>query len=67
MTQPDPFVPTIVWRRGYSHPSREPVEVDVHDGRAEHVLSGPYRMAEGAKIEVIDGKVLWTGGRSNPT
>ncbi|MBK5400509.1 hypothetical protein JFU47_27955 [Pseudomonas sp. TH39(2020)] len=64
MNQQDPFAPGIAWRRGFANPNREPVVIDVHDGRAEYVLSGPYRMAEGSKIEVIDGKVLWTGGRS---
>lgn len=66
MTHQDPFSPTIAWRRGVNHPEREPLEIDVQDGCAEHILSGPYRMAEGAKIEVIDGKVLWTGGRPRP-
>jgi hypothetical protein len=66
MTQSDPFAPTIAWRRGFAHPNREPVEVDVHDGRAEYLLSGPYCMSEGSKIEVVDGKILWTGGRSRP-
>ena len=61
MTQLNPFTPVVVWRRGLTHPAREAVEVDVHDGRAEYSLSGPYRMAEGAKIEVIDGKLLFTG------
>lgn len=64
MNQPDPFSPTIAWRRGIENQKREPIEVDVQDGRAEYVLSGLYRMSEGAKIEVVDGKILWTGGRS---
>lgn len=67
MSQPDPFSPTIAWRRGFTNPSREPVEVDVQDRRAEYLLSGPYRMSEGSKIEIVDGKVLWTGGRFKPT
>jgi len=67
MSQPDPFAPTIGWRRGVNHPDRAPVEIDVQDGRAEYFLSGPYRMAEGAKMEVIGGKVIWTGGRFKPT
>lgn len=64
MSQPDQFSPAIAWRRGFTNPNREPVVVDVQDGRAEYVLSGPYRLTEGSKIEVVDGKVLWTGGRS---
>ncbi|APC14827.1 hypothetical protein BLL42_03465 [Pseudomonas frederiksbergensis] len=65
MQQTNPYQPIINWRRGLTHqPERDPVEVDVQDGRAEYVLSGPYRMAEGAKIEVIGGKVQWTGGSS---
>ena len=67
MNQPDPFNPAITWRRGLANPERDPIEVDVQDGRAEYLLSGPYRMPEGSKIEVIDGKVLWTGGRSTPS
>lgn len=64
MNEPDPFSPTIAWRRGFTNPNREPIVVDVQDGRAEYVLSGLYRMSEGSKIEVVDGKVFWTGGRS---
>ncbi|SDI39535.1 hypothetical protein [Pseudomonas abietaniphila] len=64
MSQPDPFAPVIAWRRWRSHPEREPVEVDVQDGRAEYQLSGPYRMSEGSKIEVIGGKVVWSGSSS---
>jgi hypothetical protein len=57
-----PFKPTIVWRARYNNrPDREPVEVDVQDGRAEYVLSGPYHFAEGSKIEVIHGQLLFTG------
>lgn len=67
MSQSDPFFPTIAWRQGFTNPEREPVEVDVQDGRAEYALSGPYRMAEGAKIEIIGGKVLWSSGRSRPS
>lgn len=61
MSQPDQFSPAFAWRRGFTNPNREPVVVDVQDGRAEYLLSGPYRMAEGAKIEVIDGQLLFTG------
>ncbi|MEL7553657.1 hypothetical protein [Pseudomonas protegens] len=64
MSQPDPFAPNIAWRRGFTNPNREPVVVDVQDGRAEYVLSGPYRLTEGSKIKAVDGKVLWTGSRS---
>lgn len=68
MQKVDQFSPAIVWRSMLGNkPNREPIEVDVQDGRAEYVLSGPYRMAEGSKIEVIDGKVLWTGGRLKST
>ena len=68
MQQNDPYEPAIVWRQALcGHPQREPVEVDVQDGRAEYVLSGPHRMTEGAKIEVIGGQILWTGGRFRPT
>lgn len=58
----DPYRPSIAWRRRLSNPpGRTPEEVDVHDGRAEYVLSGPYNLAEGSKIEVINGKLLFTG------
>ncbi len=67
MKKIDQFSPAIAWRPGFTNPEREPVEVDVQDGRAEYVLSGPYRMAEGAKIEIIGGKVLWSSGRSRPS
>jgi len=61
----DPYQPTIAWRpRLSSQPDREPVELDVQDGRAEYLLSGPYRMTEGSKIEVVGGKLQWSGGRS---
>ena len=63
----DPYQPVIAWRHGFTNPEREPAEVDVQNGRAEYVLSGPYRMAEGAKIEIIGGKVLWSSGRSRPS
>lgn len=64
----DPYQPTITWRcRLSSPPDREPVELDVQDGRAEYLLSGPYRMAEGSRIEVVGGKVLWSGGGSCPS
>lgn len=59
-----PFEPEIVWRRGVEGlPERDPLEVDVQDGRAEYVLNGPYHLAEGARIEVVDGKVRWTSGK----
>ena len=59
----DPYRPVIAWRRRLSNPpGRDPVEVDVQDGRAEYLLSGPYSLAEGGKIEVINGKLLFTGG-----
>ena len=61
MTKSDPCVPKIAWRRGFTNLDRVPVVLDVHDGRAEYLLSGPYRMAEGSKIEVIDGQLLFTG------
>jgi len=35
--------------------------VDVQDGRAEYLLSGPYSIGEGGRIEVVDGKLLFTG------
>lgn len=63
MSQPDPFAPTIAWRRGFANPEREPVEVDVQDGRAEYFLSGPYSLSEGGKVEVVGGKLLFTGSR----
>lgn len=54
--------PVIVWRSRLSAPpNRVPVEVDVQDGRAEYVLSCPYNLAEGSKIEVINGRLLFTG------
>ena len=59
----DPYQPVIAWRRRLSSPpDRDPVELDVQDGRAEYLLSGPYSLAEGGKIEVINGKLLFTGG-----
>ncbi len=68
MQKSDQFSLVIAWRSILgSKPNREPVEIDVQDGRAEYLLSGPYRMAEGSKIEVIDGKALWTGGRIKST
>lgn len=66
MSQPDQFSPIITWRRGFTNPSREPVEVDVQDGRAEYLLSGPYRMSEGAKVEIVRGRVLCSSGSSLP-
>lgn len=63
MNQPDPSSPSIAWRQGVVHPDREPLEVDVQDGRAEYVFSGPHRMTEGAKIEIIGGKARYSSGR----
>lgn len=61
----DPFHPAIAWRRRLSNPpDRKPVELDVQDGRAEYLLSGPYNLAEGGKIEVINGQLLFTGSNS---
>ncbi|SPO56177.1 protein of unknown function [Pseudomonas sp. JV551A1] len=62
MQKNDPYVPVIVWRRRFvTPPDREPDVVDVQQGRAEYLLSGPYRLTEGARVEVIDGALLWTG------
>lgn len=61
MSPPDPFTPTIAWRQGFAPPKREPVVTDVQDGRAEYLLSGPYRLAKGGKIEVVNGQLLFTG------
>lgn len=33
MIQPDPFAPTIAWRRDFANPEREPIELNVQDGR----------------------------------
>lgn len=67
MQKNDPYHPVITWRNGLSNqPERDPVDVDVQEGRAEYVLSGPYRMTEGSKVEVVGGKVRWSGGRSRP-
>lgn len=64
MQQDQMHQPEIAWRGARTHhPDREPVEMDVQDGRAEYVLSGPYRMTEGAKIEIIGGQIRWSGGR----
>lgn len=68
MQQGDPYQPVIAWRSRQSNlPKREPIEIDVQDGRAEYVLSGPYHLTEGALIEVRDGKVLYRSGCSRPT
>lgn len=67
MQQSDPYQPVIAWRNSLiGKPVRDPVELDVQDGRAEYVLSGPYRMAEGSKFEVVGGKVQWTCGNLRP-
>lgn len=59
----DPFRPVIAWRRRLSNPpDREPIEADIRDGRAEYLLSGPYSLGEGSRIEVVDGLLLWSGG-----
>ncbi|MFF3704689.1 hypothetical protein [Pseudomonas qingdaonensis] len=64
----DPYRPVIAWRRRLSNPpDREPVEVDVQDGRAECILSGPYSLGEGGRIEVVDGKLLFAGSSFNVT
>jgi len=69
MGSKNPFDPVIVWRRGLGsahQPNRDPEELDVRDGRAEYVLGGPYNLAEGASIEVKDGKICWSGGTPRP-
>jgi len=63
MQSNDSYKPAIEWNRRVSNlPDRSPVELDVQDGRAEHILSGPYRIGEGGKIEVVNGQLLFTGG-----
>lgn len=65
MQKIDEFSPAIAWRSMLgSRPNRDPVEVDVQDGRAEYLLSGPYHLSEGGKIEVVGGKLLFTGSRA---
>lgn len=62
MQKNDPYAPVIVWRRRFgTPPDREPDVVDVRQGRAEYLLSGPYRLTEGSRVEVVDGALLWTG------
>lgn len=62
MQKSDHFSPVIAWRSMLvSKPNREAVEADVQDGRAEYLLSGPYNLSEGGKIEVVGGKLLFTG------
>ena len=62
MQRNDQYSPAIAWRSLLgSRSDREAVESDVRDGRAEYVLSGPYNLAEGGKIEVIEGQLLFTG------
>lgn len=64
MQKSDQFSPAIAWRSMLENkPNREPAEVDVQDGRAEYLLSGPYSLSEGGKIEVVGGKLLFTGSR----
>jgi hypothetical protein len=67
MKNKDPYQPMMAWRQGLERqPDREPVEIDVQDGRAEYLLSGPYRMTEGSRIEVVGGKLQWSGGGHAP-
>jgi len=64
----DPYSPKIIWRRRIGDvPARDPIDVDVQDGRAECVLSGPYHLSEGASIEVRGGKVLFRSGKHRPS
>ena len=64
MQKNNQYSPAIAWRSMLGNtPDRAPVEIDVQDGRAEYLLSGPYRMTEGSKIEVVGGKLQWSGGR----
>lgn len=64
MQKIDQFSPAIAWRSMLGNkPNRDPVEVDVQDGRAEYLLSGPNNLSEGGKIEVVDGKLIFTGSR----
>lgn len=61
-SEADPYKSVIAWRRRLGNPpDRSPVGVDVQDGRAEYLLSGPYSIGEGGRIEVVDGKLLFTG------
>lgn len=62
----DPYQPVIAWRQGFANPKRKPVELDVQDGRAEYLLSGPYSMTEGSSIQVVNGQVLYSGGAPTP-
>ncbi len=63
MQSNDPFKPTIIWRSRFTNPpDRSPVESDVRSGRAEYLLSGPYHLGEGGKIEVVGGNLQFTGG-----
>lgn len=62
MQNSDPYKPVIVWRRRFgSPPDRNPEAADVEQGNAEYLLSGPYRLSEGGRVEVIGGQLLWTG------
>lgn len=56
----------IVWRRGHTDALREPQIIDVEDGRAEIVFAGEHRMSEGAKIEVVGGRLLFSSGPLRP-
>ncbi|WP_256659309.1 hypothetical protein [Pseudomonas sp. F16(2018)] len=58
----DPYKSAIAWRpRLNNPPDRDPIEVDVQDGRAEYLLSGPYSLGEGGRIEVVKGRLLFSG------
>lgn len=68
MNSSDPFKAAIQWgRRCSNRPDRPPAEIDVQDGRAEYVLSGPYRLGEGGKVEVVNGQLLFAGGSQRVT
>lgn len=54
MQKIDQFSPAIAWRSMLKNkPNREPAEVDVQDGRAEYLLSGPYNLSEGVKSKLL--------------
>lgn len=55
----------IAWRRGHVDLSREPQAEDVAKGLAGILFSGELLMNEGSKVEVVDGKLLFTSGRSS--
>lgn len=65
MEKNDRYKPAIIWRRGCGTPhDRDPDVADVEKGHAEYLLSGPYRLSEGGKVEVIGGVLLWTAASS---